>query len=325
MILKDIDIKSREKEIRELKALLRQVFTPKEQSFIRRDLIKIENGYRYEKDNAYYLNFAFKNGTQSFLLHDIRVESSGQVAQIDHILINRFGIEILESKGFLGKLKINGDGSLDITYKDRVETLPSPIEQNKRHAQVILDLIKENIELPINLKLAGIPIINSVLIHPRTTILNEKLPEGFYRADSFSSHWDKRIDNMSVVNVFKSLGTIMSLEKAREIANLLIEKDKPKSVDYIKRYNLKDINFCSKCGSLNLEIRYGKYGYYFKCLECNGNTAIKLKCKNSSCKPRVKKEKLNFYRVCEKCNEKELFFVNPKDTISVENTNKAIA
>jgi transposase-like protein len=67
---------------------------------------------------------------------------------------------------------------------------------------------------------------------------------------------------------------------------------------------------CSKCQSENLEVTYGKYGYYFKCSDCDGNTAIRLECKNSSCKPRIKKQKNTFYKVCETCGTSELYFTN---------------
>jgi hypothetical protein len=55
---------------------------------------------------------------------------------------------------------------------------------------------------------------------------------------------------------------------------------------------------CSKCNSQNITIAYGKYGYYFKCLDCDGNTSIKLKCKDNSCKPRLRKNKLQFFELC---------------------------
>ena len=66
---------------------------------------------------------------------------------------------------------------------------------------------------------------------------------------------------------------------------------------------------CSKCQSLNVEMQYG-YGYYFKCLSCDGNTALKLKCKDSKCKPKIQKRKLVFHQVCDVCGEKKLFFTN---------------
>jgi len=336
MIYKDID--SKDKELNQLRKLLKNSKNPKQKALIEADLKRVQNGYLAEKDNAYYLDFGFKDNPRSILLHDIRIEHNGKVAQIDHIIINRLGIEILESKSFKGILTIKKDGSLEVKYGQDIKTFPNPIEQNRRHVEVLANFIKENIELPTNLKLLGISISSTVLINPKTTITNSTLPEGFDRADSFITHRKETVDKMSTLKVFKKLGSSMSIDKVREIANLLVKNHKPKSFDYLKKYSIKKdttnkpiqayikesvLNnptlanesssfLCSKCKSPNIEIRYGKYGYYFKCRFCNGNTSIKLSCSSDKCKPKLKKNRLNFYQVCDVCGVNRLFFKNPE-------------
>ncbi len=334
MLYKNID--SKESEINQLKNLLKQSKNPKQQVLIRADLARVENGYKAEKDNAYYLDFSFKDSPRNILLHDIRIEHNGQVAQIDHIIVNRLGIEVLESKSFTGKLTIKGDGSLDVEYGKKVQTFPNPIEQNNRHAKILSEFLKENMELPKNLKLFGVAISSSVLINPKTTLSNDILPKGFLRADSFTTDWDSRVDKMGTIALFKTIGTTMSLDRAKEIANFLVKHHSPKSYDYTKKYPIKKEEevkkivtpkkeekptknelkkesktpLCSKCQSDTIEIRYGRYSYYFKCLKCDGNTAIKLTCSSKSCKPKLKKRKLKFYQICEVCKVDELFFTN---------------
>jgi len=142
----------------------------------------------------------------------------------------------------------------------------------------------------------------------------------------------------------------MKIDRAKEIAEFLVKHHKPMSYDYAKKYPLikketpakpntqiqpmqsfikksilenpsiiknQDVHtaLCSKCKSPNIEIVYGKYGYYFKCLFCDGNTAIKLTCSNSNCKPKIKKRKLNFYKACMSCGKDELFFVNREKAV----------
>lgn len=70
------------------------------------------------------------------------------------------------------------------------------------------------------------------------------------------------------------------------------------------------VRSCSKCQSEKIEILYGKYGYYFKCTDCSGNTAIKLKCNKDSCKPRIRKEKYKFFQECKSCETSTLYFGN---------------
>jgi hypothetical protein len=349
MLFKDID--SKKEEINQLKNLLSLSKNPKQQALIKADLTRIVNGYKAEKENAYYLNFGFKESPRNIILHDIRIEHEGKVAQIDHIIINRFGIEVLESKSFTGILTIKGDGSLNVAYENEIQTFPNPIEQNNRHTQILSNFLKAKIELPTNHKLFGIPISSTVLINPKTTISDDTLPKGFDRADSFTTHWDESVNKMGTIEVFKTLGGIMTMERVKEIANFLVKNHKPKSYDFSKKYPLvkketpakpntqiqpmkmsikksvlenpsliknQDANtpLCSKCKSPNIEIVYGKYGYYFKCLFCNGNTAIKLTCSNSNCKPKLKKSRLNFYHTCESCGKNELFFVNREKVFS---------
>ncbi|HHS92530.1 MAG TPA: NERD domain-containing protein [Campylobacterales bacterium] len=341
MLYKNID--SKEAEINQLKNLLKQSTSPKQQALIRADLARVENGYKAEKDNAYYLDFGFKDSKNIILLHDIRIEHNDKVAQIDHILISRVRIEVLESKSFTGMLSIKGDGSLNVKYGQKTQTFPNPIEQNKRHAEILLDYIKENMELPTNVKLLGIPITSTILINPKTTLSNNTLPKGFERADSFTSNREKEIDSMSPLAIFKHVGTMMTMDRVKEIADFLVKSHKPRTFNYEKKYPIKKENkvqvteqvqqekvtteksisitdnsnitkatHCSKCHDTNIEIRYGKYGYYFKCLSCDGNTAIKLTCSLKECKPKLKKSKLNFYQICDKCGLNELFFTNPK-------------
>ena len=334
MLYKTID--SKEKEINQLKRLLSKSKNPKQKALIKADLQRIENGYQAEKENAYYLDFSFKDNPNNILLHDIRIEHNGQIAQIDHIIINRLGIEVLESKSFSGKLTIKGDGSLNVEYGKKVQTFPNPIEQNNRHVKILSEFLKENMELPKNLKFFGIQISSTVLINPKTTITNDILPKGFLRADSFTTDWNSRVDKIGTIALFKTIGTTISFDRAKEIANFLVKHHTPKSYDYAKKYpiqkeeKVKNIvtpqqeekatqnelkkeskrPLCSKCQSDTIEIRYGKYGYYFKCLKCDGNTAIKLTCSNPNCKPKLKKSKLNFYQVCDVCGMNELFFIN---------------
>ncbi|ULH17760.1 NERD domain-containing protein (plasmid) [Deinococcus sp. KNUC1210] len=68
---------------------------------------------------------------------------------------------------------------------------------------------------------------------------------------------------------------------------------------------------CSKCASERLEVVYGQYGYYFKCLACDGNTRIDLKCSTCSGKLRTRKSQRQFFAECRTCDTSKLYFTNP--------------
>ena len=128
MIYREID--NKENEIKTLKKLFSESKSEKQKELIAKDLKAIENGYKSEKDNAYYLDFHFKSRDNLILLHDIRIEHKGRTAQFDHILIAPLGITVLESKSFTGQLTINDDNSLNVMYGKYTKTFPNPIEQN---------------------------------------------------------------------------------------------------------------------------------------------------------------------------------------------------
>ncbi len=67
---------------------------------------------------------------------------------------------------------------------------------------------------------------------------------------------------------------------------------------------------CKECKSGQGSIEYGKYGYYFKCSQCQANTKIKFTCLPQH-DPRLRKAGKQFYRDCAECHSSELYFTNP--------------
>jgi hypothetical protein len=68
---------------------------------------------------------------------------------------------------------------------------------------------------------------------------------------------------------------------------------------------------CQKCSSTQLEVTYGKDGYYFKCSACDSNTRIELKCPGCDGKARTRKSGREFFAECAPCNHSRLYFTNP--------------
>ncbi len=237
MVFKKID--SKESEINTLKQLLEKSNNEKQKSLISKDFISLENGYRAEKENAYYLDFHFESRDKLVLLHDIRIEHNGRTAQFDHILIEPLGITILESKSFTGELTINEDNSLNVKYGKYTKTFPNPIEQNNRHEKVLYEFIHNSLEVPKRFKLmGGIPIYSKVIIHPNTTVTNKTLPEGFERSDAFATSRNKVIDKMNAAKILLSTVTFVTKDFAKEIATVLVNGHKPIHYDYTSKYRI---------------------------------------------------------------------------------------
>ena len=86
MILKSKD--SRTEDIQELNRLLDLNISSKQRMLIDRELKCLMSGNSGESSSAYYLDFKYKQSLNWVLIHDLRIEHRGSVAQIDHLLIN---------------------------------------------------------------------------------------------------------------------------------------------------------------------------------------------------------------------------------------------
>ncbi|MCL4211135.1 MAG: hypothetical protein KJZ68_10765, partial [Phycisphaerales bacterium] len=70
---------------------------------------------------------------------------------------------------------------------------------------------------------------------------------------------------------------------------------------------------CSKCHSLHVRVRHGRYGYYFKCRDCDGNTWIDTRIEETGRKGRIRKSGRDFFLVCPDTGKERLVFTNPDD------------
>ncbi len=68
---------------------------------------------------------------------------------------------------------------------------------------------------------------------------------------------------------------------------------------------------CRHCQSPEVEVAYGKYGYYLKCLQCDGNTRIQLTCPTCQGKVRLRKAGTEFFAECGACQSSTLYHRNP--------------
>lgn len=281
MVLKQID-ESKDEQLKILKKLHKITTSEKQKLLIAKDLKSYENGLEAEKQHAYYLNFALENNKNLILLHDIRIEHNGNTAQIDHILISRAGIEVLESKSFKGKLTIKDDGSLSVNYNKKSYSFPNPIEQNNRHIQVLRELLNDyGLESKRQALLGGLEITSKILLSPDTFVVNKKLPNGYERADSFITNRDKEIDNTNILQGLKLISKAFSMDKALDIAEILKMNHKPAEFDYSKKYILPKEKEIKKVEEKPSEVNTDKEK---KCPRCNDGILVLRTRKKASTK-----------------------------------------
>jgi hypothetical protein len=243
MIIKKMD--SKQEAIAELTALLKGKLIPYQRFLIERELKTMRSGVYGEKDSAYYIDFYFGNSRNWAVIHDLRLEHKGQVAQIDHLLINRFfDMYVLESKNYSYKLKISPEGEFQVYYGKEYIGIPSPIEQNKRHIHLLDLFLKYYHILPKRMGISIRPRFkNLILVSPKCIITRP--PEKKFdtssviKADILRTKIDREVDK--VKNPLTDLATISKICSSSTLeatARRLAAFHKPKKVDFRARFGL---------------------------------------------------------------------------------------
>ena len=148
MLIKEKD--PADKAIQQLETILQIPGLPKETyAKVEKELKTLNAGNRGEADSAYFIDFHYRNSQNWAIIHDLRVEYGGNVAQIDHLMINRFlEFYVLETKKYAYGLKIDEHG--EFVYWDgyRYHAMESPIEQNRRHVVVLGQILQRREPAP---------------------------------------------------------------------------------------------------------------------------------------------------------------------------------
>jgi len=199
------------------------------------------------------------------VIHDLRLEHRDRVAQIDHLIINRFfDIYILETKNFSYGVKITETGEFLVNYNNKYFAIESPIEQNERHRLVLEKIIEQYDVMPKRLGLTIVPTYRPyVLVSPKSRVIRpskEKFDTSMViKADTLRTAIDKEVEKMSALSVLTTASKLSSFETVVEAAKRLASLHKPMKMDYRKRFGIEDKphqldqpesakrNYCFKC------------------------------------------------------------------------------
>lgn len=339
MLLKKADDKSY--MVNELERLL-ALATGARKSRIERELRITRAGIKGEQDAAYLIDFDFKDRDFFAVIHDLRLEVGGRVAQIDHLVISRcLDCWVLETKHLSGGMKITEDGEFLRwnDYNKTYEGMASPLAQNDRHIEVLREAFKL-IDMPTRMGLRLSPTFHSyVLISPEARI---DRPKNFdtgriIKADVFRKSLNAQIDKESFFATVGGMAKLVSAQTLEQLARQVVTLHKPIRVDVAAKFGAVEpaiagrksgplpvrpaappapaVNgpTCKDCNGAKGNIQYGKYGYYFKCEKCGANTSAKVSCDKPGHKERIRKDGRRFFRECADCGTNSLYFENAAD------------
>lgn len=258
-------IKSKEnsqKQVDYLTDLLERNFPDEKKSLIERELKCLYSGNKGEDTSSYYLDFDLKKTKNWALIHDLRLEHDGNVAQIDHLLIGRMmDIYVIESKNFKSGVVISDEGDFSYFYKNRPCAIPSPISQNERHIRFLDRFLLDNDLLPRRL---GVPLKpsyrNIVLISPESRLTKPKNGtydcSGVMKSDKFLECLKNDSNDDSLSEMMK-VAKIISSQSLQSFTEKLAYHHKPIEIDYVAKFGLQErvpqvgnaeLPNCPQCG-----------------------------------------------------------------------------
>lgn len=193
---------------------------------------RVKVGAQGERDAAHYLDSHFADSPHHAVLHDLRLEIDGQVAQIDHLIVSRgMFFYMLETKQFNGNLCINAFGEFSVQYGQALAVgIESPLEQSRRHERVLRKALEL---LGIAGRLGkGMNFHHVVLVNPKSQIQRPD-PAAFdtrdvIKADQFASWREKHIEKgMGVLSTLATAINFRSVSQLRDMAERLAKLHRP--------------------------------------------------------------------------------------------------
>ncbi|WP_311221412.1 MULTISPECIES: NERD domain-containing protein [unclassified Acidovorax] len=252
MLIKNAD--DRDADLQALQTLLHHpAITPAQATQIDRQIRNIRAGAKGEADAAYDIDFHHKESKNWAVIHDLRIEYQGRVAQIDHLLISRFmEFWVCESKHFSQGVALNELGEFTSFYAGRPQGIPSPIEQNGRHVAVLQAVLGSSlITLPTRLGFTLKPRFHSlVLISNTARITRPSKPfpgmETVIKSDSLRSTIERRIDKESGLDTVTSVARIVGAETLEQLARQVAQLHRPKRFDWAAKFGLAEVGMAAE-------------------------------------------------------------------------------
>lgn len=240
MLIKQAD--DRTADIETLKTLLSHPAAKADtKKRIEQEIRNISSGAKGEADTAYEIDFHYGPSKNWAVIHDLRLEHKGRVAQIDHLLINRFlDVWVFESKRFSEGIDINAQGECSMFWNGRPQGIGSPHEQNAKHIAVIKAACDDGaVQLPKRLGFSIKPSFNSLVVVSKNARISRPKVKGWWddgiaKADQVKARIDKAFDDNNVLLAAKIIGSDTLETFAQSLAALHL----PASFEWHAKFGL---------------------------------------------------------------------------------------
>ena len=103
-------------------------------------------GRRAEEQMAFYLRRAFADAPNLRVFNGVRLEREGDAAQVDHLILHRWGMVIVESKSVTSRVQVNERGEWTREWNGRQKGMASPVLQARRQADFLRRSLEDDAE-----------------------------------------------------------------------------------------------------------------------------------------------------------------------------------
>lgn len=213
----------------------------KQREWIVAELSNLRKGIQGERDAAFYIDSYYRDNGNYAVIHDLRLVVNEDVAQIDHLLVNRLGhFYLLETKNYNANINITDHGEFSVSYGNEAPYgIQSPIEQSRRHGKVLttlLDQLKIHPRLGFERQLHHV-----VLIDPKGLINRSNSPQFdtsmVIKSDQFKSWHEKHINKVvNPVSFLPLLAQFKLKSSVEELAKLLVNHHQPANQLYLPEW-----------------------------------------------------------------------------------------
>ncbi len=296
-------------------------------------------GRAAEEQMAFYLRRAFADDATIRVLNGLRVVHSGEVAQVDHLVLHPYGLVAIESKSVTTTVRVNAHGEWTRWYNGGQCGMPSPLLQVQRQLDLLDRLLRAHPDLPYHDLFRYVVVAISdrgVIQRPRNLDLDEVC-----KADQVSGHIRDQIALYGLTYDKDGLGFLAWLPRAwrastrldgvdlDRLAAFLVAQHRPHHSQHPREHPPRTaptaasrptpapstsdqgqmLHRCRYCAGDRLTVAYG-HSYYFKCVGCGGNTPIDARCATCGGRERVRKSGDDFFLDCARCKTSVAFHMN---------------
>lgn len=215
--------------------------SPRQRIEIEEEIRRLKAGERGESSAAYHLKTFFGASENWIVIHDLRLEHDGVVAQIDHLLIGRLlDIWVCESKNVANGVKINEHGEFVTFYDRKPRAMASPVEQTERHIHVLQRVLDSGkVQLPTRLgmtlrpRLRGLVLIaNGSISRPRVAVPGLEM---VIKSEHLRRHVTRAGDSGNPLDLAKYI----SFETLKALGDQLVAMHRPIVFDWERRIGLQ--------------------------------------------------------------------------------------